>query len=103
MAKLTKADVEHIAELARLHLTDEEKALFEEQLSSVLEYVAKLGEVDTSAVEPMAHALDLENVTRDDVVSCPPHSREVLLGDVPVREGDLVKVPAVFEAQAKDF
>lgn len=103
MAKLTKAEVEHIAELARLHLTDEEKGLFTDQLSSILEYVEKLAAVDTSSVQPMAHVLDLKNVTRDDEIACPPHSREVLLGDLPEHEGDLAKVPAVFEAPAKEF
>ncbi|MBI4133699.1 Asp-tRNA(Asn)/Glu-tRNA(Gln) amidotransferase subunit GatC [Candidatus Uhrbacteria bacterium] len=103
MATLTKAEVEHIAELARLRLTDEEKELFAEQLSSILEYVAKLQSVDTSKVQPMAHVLDLKTVTRDDAVDSPPHSREILLGDVPEREGDLVKVPAVFEAPTKEF
>lgn len=103
MSKLTKQEVEHIAELARLHLTEEEKELFAGQLSSILEWVNKLQEVDTSKVLPMAHVLEVKNVTRDDEVKPVPHSHEILLGDMPEREGDLLKVPAVFEAQSKEF
>jgi aspartyl-tRNA(Asn)/glutamyl-tRNA(Gln) amidotransferase subunit C len=97
MAKLSKEEVEHIAELARLELTEEEKELFTGQLSSILEYVDKLSEVDTSKVDPKAYVLDVKNVTREDEIASPPHSHEILLNNMPSRKGDLLKVPPVFE------
>ena len=96
MPKLSLAEVEHIAELARLKLTDQEKETYGEQLSSILEYVDKLQKVDTSKVDPKAYVLDVKNVTRDDEIKSVTHSREILLDDMPAREGDLLKVPPVF-------
>lgn len=96
MPKLSQEEVEHIAELARLALTDQEKETYGEQLSSILEYVDKLQKVDTSQVDPKAYVLEVKNVTRDDEIKSVPHSREILLADMPAREGDLLKVPPVF-------
>jgi aspartyl-tRNA(Asn)/glutamyl-tRNA(Gln) amidotransferase subunit C len=64
---LTTAEVEHIAELARLSLTADEKARFGEQLSAILEYAAVLQGIDTSAIPPTATVLPLRNILRDDV------------------------------------
>jgi aspartyl-tRNA(Asn)/glutamyl-tRNA(Gln) amidotransferase subunit C len=64
--RLTEAQVRHVAMLSRLRLTDAEVSDFREQLSRVLEYVSKLGELKLDGVEPMAHALDMTNVLRDD-------------------------------------
>jgi aspartyl-tRNA(Asn)/glutamyl-tRNA(Gln) amidotransferase subunit C len=60
-------DVEHVAKLARLALTDEEKETFRRQLSDVLEHARVISEVDTEGVEPTSHTLPLVNVFRDDV------------------------------------
>ena len=65
---LTIKEVEHVALLARLSLSDEEKALFSRQLSSILEYVDQLNELDTDDVEPLTHILPVFNVFREDVV-----------------------------------
>ena len=65
---ITIKDVEHVAQLARLELTEEEKVKFSSQLSSVIEYMNQLNEVDTTGVEPMAHPYPLGNVMREDVV-----------------------------------
>jgi len=94
--KLTIAEVEHIAELAKLGLTEEEKRTFQEQLSAILEYFEKLQEVDTSAIPPTATVLPLHNVMREDEVrpSLPP---ELILANAPEREGDFFKVQAVLE------
>ena len=94
--KLTIAEVEHIAELAKLGLTEEEKCTFQEQLSAILEYFEKLQEVDTSAIPPTATVLPLHNVMREDEVrpSLPP---ELILANAPEREGDFFKVQAVLE------
>jgi aspartyl-tRNA(Asn)/glutamyl-tRNA(Gln) amidotransferase subunit C len=68
MANLTPDDIRHIAKLARLNLTDEEVAKLPEQLSSILNYVDMLQEVDTTGVEPAAQATGLTTVVREDVI-----------------------------------
>ena len=65
--KITKQEVEHVAALARLELSEQEKELLTSQLSNILTYVEKLNELDTKGVEPTAHVLDIRNVMRDDV------------------------------------
>jgi len=94
--KLTIEEVEHIAELAKLGLTEEEKRTFQEQLSAILEYFETLQEVDTSAIPPTATVLPLCNVMREDEV-CPSLPPEVILANAPDREGDAFKVQAVLE------
>ena len=64
--KLSLAEVEHVANLARLGLTDEEKELYREQLSAILDYAEMLNAVDTSAIAPTASVLPLRNVMRAD-------------------------------------
>ena len=94
---LTIAEVEHIAELARLGLTEEEKALYREQLSAILDYAAVLQRVDTSAIPPTAAVLPLRNVMRADVVE-PSLPREDVLANAPdVHEG-CFRVQAILEA-----
>lgn len=95
--KLSKSDVEHIAMLARLRLIEEEKGKFAKQLSSILDYVNKLQEVDTSKAEEIAQITGLQNVYREDKVE--EAGDEVLKGlldNVPEREEDLVKTKSVF-------
>ncbi|HET6443825.1 MAG TPA: Asp-tRNA(Asn)/Glu-tRNA(Gln) amidotransferase subunit GatC [candidate division Zixibacteria bacterium] len=65
---LSIRDVEKIALLARLELTDAEKNLYQEQLSAILEYAQRLNQLDTTGVAPTASAVDLRNVLREDVV-----------------------------------
>ena len=85
--KLSLHEVEHIAELAKLELTDEEKATFQEQLSAILEYVDRLNQVDTSAIPPTPTVLPLRNVMRQDVAK-PSLSTEDALANAPeVAEG----------------
>ncbi|HEX9738801.1 MAG TPA: Asp-tRNA(Asn)/Glu-tRNA(Gln) amidotransferase subunit GatC [Candidatus Limnocylindria bacterium] len=93
---ISRADVEHVAELARLHLTDEELDRLQGQLSRILEAIAVLSDVDTSEVGPTATVLALENVMRDD----DPRdgiSREAALANAPLREGDHLRVPLVLK------
>jgi aspartyl-tRNA(Asn)/glutamyl-tRNA(Gln) amidotransferase subunit C len=93
---ISRADVEHVAELARLHLTDEELDRLQGQLSRILEAIAVLRDVDTSHVGPTATVLALENVMRDD----DPRdgiSREAALANAPLREGDHLRVPLVLK------
>jgi aspartyl-tRNA(Asn)/glutamyl-tRNA(Gln) amidotransferase subunit C len=94
---LTRADIDHIAKLARLELSDAEKDAYAAQLSSVLAYVGDLGKADVEGVEPMAHVLKVADVLRDDAVRASTgEERAALLANFPAREGDLLKVPAVF-------
>jgi len=90
------AEVEHVAYLSRLRLGDEEKARFAEQLGHILDYVEKLGELDTSGVEPMVHAIDRQNVTRDDAVGDSlPH--EEALRNAPESSEGCFKVPRIID------
>ena len=91
---ITIKDVEHVAKLARLELTEEEKEKFTKQLGDVLKHVDAMNEVDTSDVEPMAHAIDFVNVMREDKV-VQEISKEALMSNAPEVEGDFFKVPKI--------
>ncbi len=92
--KITLADVRHVAKLARLALPEEKLQTLTQQLESILEYVAKIGEVDVSNVEPMAHALPLSNVFREDV-AVKGMELEKVLQNAPETDGPFFKVPKV--------
>ena len=87
-------DVEHVAKLARLELTEEEKVKFSKQLGDVLGYVDEMNEVDTTSVQPMSHAVEFSNVMREDV-EIYEQTREELMSNAPDREGDFFKVPKI--------
>lgn len=89
---ITRDEVLHVARLARLELTEEEVERFTEQLSAILEAVAKVSELDLSEVEPTAHPLDITNVWAPDEprASLPV---EEALANAPEREGGFFKVP----------
>ncbi|MFC3800297.1 Asp-tRNA(Asn)/Glu-tRNA(Gln) amidotransferase subunit GatC [Cohnella sp. GCM10012308] len=93
---ITTKDVEHVANLARLTLTDDEKEQFTGQLNAILKYAEKLNELDTAGVEPTSHVLPLSNVMREDApkASLPI---EKVLRNAPEAEDDQFKVPAVLE------
>jgi aspartyl-tRNA(Asn)/glutamyl-tRNA(Gln) amidotransferase subunit C len=92
--KLTHDQVRHVAKLSRLRLSDGEVEHFAHQLSAVLDYVAKIEELDVSQVEPMAHPMDAANVFRDDVPE-PGMAIDAALGNAPRRDGDFFEVPKV--------
>jgi aspartyl/glutamyl-tRNA(Asn/Gln) amidotransferase C subunit len=95
MARIVDADlVRHIAKLSRIELTDEQVATFGPQLASILDHFDKLQELDTEEVEPMAHAVELQNVLADDVPGESLKPDEAL-ANAPQRDGDLFKVPKV--------
>jgi aspartyl-tRNA(Asn)/glutamyl-tRNA(Gln) amidotransferase subunit C len=94
--RISKEDIEHIASLARLHLTEGEKDLFGLQLSSILDYMEKLNELDTTDVEPTSHVLPLSNVMRDDV-SGPSIQREDALMNAPNHTDKFFRVPKIIE------
>jgi len=91
---LSKEEVEHVAWLARIELSEEEKALFTEQFNEILEYFRKIDEVDTEDVEPTFHVLDLQNVSRKDEPqpSLPP---EEALRNAPKKEKNFIKAPRI--------
>ena len=96
MATLTRSDVEHVAHLARLGLTEEEVTELEGQLNHILEQFAVLSELDTDAIAPTARVIELENVLRDDVVR-PSLDREQALANAPERTVEHIVVPAVLD------
>ena len=91
---LTRQDVEKVALLARLRLSDEELETLTPQLASIVAYVEQLSELDTSGVEPMAHAVERTNVFRNDVVQ-PSLPVEQALANAPKQDGECYQVPAV--------
>jgi aspartyl-tRNA(Asn)/glutamyl-tRNA(Gln) amidotransferase subunit C len=92
LVAITKDEVLHVARLARLELTDEEVERFTEQLSAILEAVAKVSELDLSDVEPTAHPLDLVNVWAADEPR-PSLAQEEALANASDREAGFFKVP----------
>jgi aspartyl-tRNA(Asn)/glutamyl-tRNA(Gln) amidotransferase subunit C len=94
MATLSRADVEHVAHLARLGLTDDELERLEGQLNHILDQYAILATVPTDHIAPTAQTIELENILRDDVVR-PSLDAEAVLGLAPAREGEFVVVPAI--------
>jgi aspartyl-tRNA(Asn)/glutamyl-tRNA(Gln) amidotransferase subunit C len=89
-------DVKYVAHLARLNLTPDEEQAFGAQLGHVLDYIAKLSELDVSGVEPTAHAVPLVNVLRPDEVR-PSLSNEVALQNAPAKANALFVVPKIVE------
>jgi aspartyl-tRNA(Asn)/glutamyl-tRNA(Gln) amidotransferase subunit C len=91
---ISRQDIEKVALLARLQLTDDELSKMTVELAQIVGYVDQLAEVDTSGIEPMAHAIETANVFRDDVVvqSLP---REEALANAPHRDERGYLVPAV--------
>ena len=93
---LSREEVEHVARLARLVLTDDERTRYTGQLNEILAYVEKLKELDVDGVVPTAHAIPLENVFRPDQVH-PSFEREDMLANAPERSEGFFKVPRILE------
>lgn len=89
-------DVEHVAKLARLNLSDEEKERYTEQLNAILKYAEKLNELNTDDVSPTTHVLPIRNVMREDEVR-PSLPIEKVMANAPEEEDGQFKVPAVLE------
>ncbi len=94
--KLSLEQVDHVAMLARLGLTPEERERMREQLSSILEHISLLNEIDTEAIPPTAQVIALQNVMREDDVR-PSLPREEVLANAPQVEDGMFKVNAVLE------
>ena len=91
---LSRQDVEKVALLGRLRLSDAELELLTTQLGQIVSYVELLSEIDTENVEPMAHAVEMNNVFRDDQLA-PSLERAQMLANAPHADGEFYLVPAV--------
>ncbi|MFH1929856.1 MAG: Asp-tRNA(Asn)/Glu-tRNA(Gln) amidotransferase subunit GatC [Chloroflexota bacterium] len=94
--KLSHEEVRHIAELAKLGITDEEVEQFSEQLSAILEYAEVINRLDTDAIPPTAQVIELRNVMRDDEPR-PSSPVEEILANAPRRGDDRFQVQAILE------
>lgn len=94
MVTLSRADVEHVAHLARLGLTDQELTRLEGQLNHILDQYAILARLETDHIAPTAQTIELESILRDDVVQ-PSLPVEDVLANAPAREGDFIVVPPI--------
>ncbi|MFZ5754832.1 MAG: Asp-tRNA(Asn)/Glu-tRNA(Gln) amidotransferase subunit GatC [Bacillota bacterium] len=92
--KITVKDVEHVALLARLDLTEQDKEKYTQSLNAILEYMEKLNQIDTSNVEPTAHVLPLKNVFREDKLHR-TMDKELVLANAPEEEDGCFKVPRI--------
>jgi len=95
--RITRADVEHVARLARLALTEEEIEQLTGELGTILEHAAAVSTLDLAGVPPTAHPLPLVNVLRADVVR-PPLDRAEVLAQAPDVEGGRFRVPRILDA-----
>ena len=91
-----KMDIEKVARLARLELSEEEKHTFGSQLEQVLSYMEQLNRIDTTGVEPTSHAIPIQNAFREDETR-PSLPREEVLGVAPKEEDGHFKVPRIIE------
>lgn len=91
---ISKEQVEHVAWLAKIKLTEDEKNYFTKQLNEILDYFKKIDEIDTSNIPPTFHVLDLVNVLRDDEVE-PSLPTEEALRNAPQKEDSFIKAPRI--------
>ncbi len=91
-----KMDIEKVAKLARLELSEEEKVTFEKQLEQILTYMEQLNRLNTTGVEPTSHAISIQNAFREDEAT-PSFKQEEVLGISPDQENGHFKVPRIIE------
>ena len=92
----SKIDVAYVSDLARLELSDAEKAMFQPQLENNVKYVEKISEVDVDGIEPMMHGRELVNAFREDEVR-PSMDREAAIANAPARVGEEFLLPKIVE------
>lgn len=95
MTQLSLTDVQYLATLSQLQLSDQEAEHLTLDLARILEYIEQLSELDTEGVEPTYEVTDLDNVWREDVIQASPVSREDLLALAPEQKDNQIKVPKV--------
>jgi aspartyl-tRNA(Asn)/glutamyl-tRNA(Gln) amidotransferase subunit C len=93
---ITIETIEHVAKLARLNLTEQEKEKLTVEMANIISYVDKLNELDTSGISPTAHVIPMKNVFREDKVEN-SYNREKILANAPAVEDGCFKVPKVVE------
>ncbi|HOE65293.1 MAG TPA: Asp-tRNA(Asn)/Glu-tRNA(Gln) amidotransferase subunit GatC [Candidatus Hydrogenedentes bacterium] len=98
MASITKSDVEYVARLAQLTLSEEAKDRLVGEMSEILSYMDQLNALDTTGIEPTMHVLEMVNVYRDDVVE-PSLTREEALANAPKTDGEYFIVPRILEME----
>jgi aspartyl-tRNA(Asn)/glutamyl-tRNA(Gln) amidotransferase subunit C len=96
VAKITREEVEHVARLARLELSEDEKGRMTAQLDAILGYIEKLNQLDTSAVEPTSTVIPMVSVMREDEVR-PSLTQDQALANAPDREDIFFRVPRIIE------
>jgi aspartyl-tRNA(Asn)/glutamyl-tRNA(Gln) amidotransferase subunit C len=96
MSKKGSIDIDYVANLARIELSEKERQLFSAQLGSILDYFGQLNAVDVSNVEPMAHAFQVENVLREDV-SVEGFDPETAVQHAAAKRNNMVQVPKVID------
>ncbi|MFN3480162.1 MAG: Asp-tRNA(Asn)/Glu-tRNA(Gln) amidotransferase subunit GatC [Thermodesulfovibrionales bacterium] len=96
MGNGVKIEIGHVALLARLALTGEEEKRFGDQLNTILDYIGKLNELDTSEIPPTSHVLEIQNVMREDIAS-PSLSKEKALSNAPDKTEDFYRVPKIID------
>ena len=91
-----KVDIEKVAKLARLRLSEDEKRKFEDQLDQILAHIEQLSRVDTTGVEPTSHAIPIHNAFREDEIK-PSFPKDEVMGIAPAQEDGHFKVPRIIE------
>lgn len=96
MSRITKEQVEHVAHLARLEVTEEEVEMFTNHLDAIIQYAEQLNELDTENIKPTTHVLDIKNVLRKDEVG-ETTTHEEMMKNAPDSEDGQIKVPAILD------
>ncbi|TRZ36134.1 Asp-tRNA(Asn)/Glu-tRNA(Gln) amidotransferase subunit GatC [Niallia circulans] len=96
MSRITKEEVKHVANLARLAITEEEAEQFQKQLDAIITFAEQLNEIDTEGVKPTSHVLDVKNVLREDVAGKGLPVEDVLK-NAPEHQDGQIKVPSIIE------
>ncbi|OKO91679.1 Asp-tRNA(Asn)/Glu-tRNA(Gln) amidotransferase subunit GatC [Geobacillus proteiniphilus] len=96
MSRISIDQVKHVADLARLAITDEEAEMFTKQLDAIITFAEQLNELDTEDVPPTSHVLDMRNVMREDIPE-PGLPREEVLKNAPDQQDGQFRVPAILE------
>jgi len=91
---ITTEDIEYVAKLAKLNLSEEEKEKFVGQMGDIVEFANQVSKLDTEGVKPTNHILELKNVFREDEVK-PSYSRDEILKNAPVKEAGCIVVPSI--------
>ena len=94
--KITKNDVEYVAKLSRLYISEEQKEKLTQDMTAIIGFADKLSQIDTSDTQPQAHAITVENVFRDDEIK-PSYKRDDILKNAPDKQAGCFAVPRIVE------